>query len=40
MPRHARLIDIHALDDVIDRLLAAPERFYDAKATWVAQDLK
>lgn len=40
MPRHARLIDRDALDDVIDRLLAAPKGFYDAKATGVTQDLK
>jgi len=40
VPRHARLIDIDALDDFIDRLLAAPEDFYDAKPSWVTQDLK
>jgi hypothetical protein len=40
MPRHARLIDIDILDDVLDRMLAAPEYVYDAQPGWVSQDLK
>ena len=40
VPRHARLIDIDALDNFIDRLLAAAEDFYDAKASWVTQNLE
>ena len=40
MPRHPRLIDKDTLDDVIDRMLAAAEDFYDVKPSWVTQDLK
>jgi hypothetical protein len=40
VPRDARLIDIDALDNFIDRLLAASKDFYDAKPSWVTQDLK
>ena len=40
MPRYARLVDVDAFNDVVDRMLAAPQDFHDAEPSRISQGLE
>jgi uncharacterized protein YndB with AHSA1/START domain len=40
MPRHARLVDVDGVDDVVDRALATAKHLHDAAASGVGESLE
>jgi hypothetical protein len=40
MPRYAGLVDVDTLNDVVDRMLAAPEQFNDVESGRIGQGLE